>query len=135
LADLPHILWPNLEPSNASAKILYLNPMSNNKKAYNIHQLAGKHYTKSSPLLKHMQHLENYKFVQVFKLCGRIANKYVSFLYSLWSAMEDPTFFNTTYSNLYGHPQPDSNLWTPLLSGCPKCKRNAGKIVQTNKRP
>jgi hypothetical protein len=34
--------------------------MSNNKKAYNIHQLAGKHYTKFSPLLKHMQHLQIY---------------------------------------------------------------------------
>jgi hypothetical protein len=31
------------KPSNASAKILYLNQISNNKKAYNIHQLAGKH--------------------------------------------------------------------------------------------
>ena len=31
------------KPSNASAKILYLNQILNNKKAYNIHQLAGKH--------------------------------------------------------------------------------------------
>jgi hypothetical protein len=35
-----HIYW---QPSNASAKILYLNQISNNKKGYNIHQLAGKH--------------------------------------------------------------------------------------------
>jgi len=38
------------------------------------------------------------------------------------------TGFNTTYSILYDHP-PDSNLWTSLLSGCPKCNRNTGKIV------
>ena len=60
LAALPHILWANLEPSNAYAKILYLNQMSNNKKADNINQLAGKHHTKFSPLLKHMQHLQIY---------------------------------------------------------------------------
>ena len=76
MADLAHILWPNLEPSNASAKILYLNQMSNNKKAYNIHQLAGKHHTKCSPLLKHMQQLQIYwKIINLSKY-----SKYVEVL-------------------------------------------------------
>ena len=40
------------KPSNASAKNLYLNQMSNNTKAYNIHQLAGKHPYKIQPNAK-----------------------------------------------------------------------------------
>src|SRR5882762_10163476 len=108
--------------------------MSDNKKAYYIHQSMGKHPHKIKPIVKiyaaPAKVLKNYKlvyeyvFVKVFRICRRIANKYVSFLYSPWSAMEDSTFlhlmeFNTTYSILYDHP-PDSNLWTSLLSGCPK---------------
>ena len=52
MVNLLHILWPNLEPSNASAQILYLNQMSDNKKAYYIHQFMGKHPHKIKPIVK-----------------------------------------------------------------------------------
>ncbi len=42
----------NLEPSNASAQILYLNQMSDNKKVYYIHQSMGKHPHKIKPIVK-----------------------------------------------------------------------------------
>ena len=67
LVNLPHILWPNLEPSNASAQILYLNQMSDNKKAYYIHQFMGKHPHKIKPIVKiyaaPANALKNYKLV------------------------------------------------------------------------
>jgi hypothetical protein len=60
-------LLSNLEPSNASAQILYLNQMSDNKKAYYIHQSTGKHPHKIKPIVKTYAApanvLENYKLV------------------------------------------------------------------------
>ena len=48
------------KPSNASVKILYLKQMSNNKQAYNNHQLWRSTHTKFIQLLKHIQHWQMY---------------------------------------------------------------------------
>jgi|SRR5882762_9270233 len=47
-----------------------------------------------------LQVCENSLFVQVFKLCGRIANKYVLFLYSLQSTMQ-PTQWQKTFHTVF----------------------------------
>src|SRR6266436_1407907 len=46
-----------VEPSNASAKILYLNQISNNKKAYNIHKLVHQ-YVRIYYLSKYSKYAE-----------------------------------------------------------------------------
>ena len=84
--------------------------MSDNNKAYYIYQSMGKHplniqpvvkiYAAPANVLKNYNLVYEYVFVKVFKICRRIANKYVSLQ---WSAMEDSTFLHLMVSFMIIH--------------------------------